>query len=102
MSDEHAEVKFAAGAFVDVDAGDLGGWEFRRTPEGVVEAGGPCPTCRGSAYGPRLVDITERVKAPPGEDVDVVCECRCGFDHGGGGDAGCGRWWIASYRAPRP
>ena len=102
MEDGHIDsVRFRTDCYVEVGTIELSGWVFERSADGVFDAGGPCPSCRGVAYGPRLVDVSERVtRALPGQDVDVSCECRCGFDHGGGSDVGCGRWWIASYRVP--
>lgn len=101
MGNEHDDsVKFSKDLYVEVSAGELPGWSFERSADGLFAAGGPCPSCHGSAYGPRLVDVSDHTtKSLPGQDVDVASECRCGFDHGGGPDAGCGRWWIASYRA---
>jgi len=97
------DVKYAKDEYVDAGASPLDGWSFRPNPDGTYEADGPCPTCHGDAYGPRLAEIEE----PPAkelvtEDLDVGCECHCGHDHGGGSDSGCGRWWIASHRVARP
>lgn len=75
--------------------------------DGYADANGPCPACGGTAYGPPLPTIAKRQTradegaAADGADlaVDVPCSCSCGEDHGGGADAGCGRWWI--YRVEK-
>lgn len=72
-------------------------WSCRRRKDGTCEASGPCPSCEGTAFGPRTPSIVrglERRKASELAPCDVPCECRCGNDHGGGKDSGCGRWWI--------
>jgi hypothetical protein len=95
------EVKYSKER-VPVGRGVLVGWTFGRGFGGVDEASGPCPTCKGDAYGPRLPDIAylelpERpTRDPATKRVDVPCECHCGYDHGGGSEKGCGRWWTAS------
>ena len=96
--DHLAEVRYAKERYVVFTAADRPAWGFDRCADGMFEASGPCPTCKGPSYGPRLADIgsrevTKGTMVPP---VDVPCECHCGFDHGAGADVGCGRWWIAS------
>ncbi len=97
------EVKYAAGKYVVATANDLISWRFGAGTEGHGEASGPCPTCRGDAYGPPLPDIggREPVKEFRGATVEVSCACHCGHDHGKGEELGCGRWWIASGRVSR-
>jgi hypothetical protein len=89
------DLKYAKERWYEIKPAELQEWIFRRGPDGIYEASGPCPTCKGTAYGPRLAEI-ERGEPTRGEEADVVCECHCDYDHGGGEDKGCGRWWIAS------
>jgi hypothetical protein len=95
--DHRSEVKYANSAYVEVGETDLNGWVFALDAGGYGSASGTCPICQGTAYGPGIVDITEREPGPVlDRRVDVSCSCHCGFDHGGGAELGCGRWWIAS------
>lgn len=96
--DHLAELRHLADEYIEPLVGDLAGWVFRAAGDGLFEAFGMCPACKGTAYGPGLVDVSlvDKPKALVGEPVDVPCGCHCEFDHGAGRDAGCGRWWIAS------
>ena len=100
MNDQHDDsLKYAKDVYVDFCDDAVDSWMFGQTADGLYEAQGPCPICRGTAYGPRLVDLGgPATKSMPGQDVDVVCACHCDFDHGGGSSAGCGRWWVASFK----
>lgn len=96
------DVKFVADEYYVFRGDDADGWGFRFAEDGSIAASGPCPICRGESWGPELSEIVvPPTKAMPGEEVDVPCKCRCGHDHGGGREQGCGRWWIASGVAAR-
>jgi hypothetical protein len=89
--------------YLEFDDLHAGNWICGRRKDGTCEASGPCPSCEGTAFGPRTATIVRRVEAKTDERVkpcDVPCECRCGHDHGGGEDVGCGRWWI--FHCPIP
>lgn len=93
----HAEIEFLEDEYVELN--DTTGWDCRRRSDGTCEADGTCPSCGGTAYGPRIsvlrrTPVATRDLTVRGEDCDVPCECRCGHDHGGGREKGCGRWWI--------
>lgn len=97
------EVKYKS-ELVDFGASHVADWTCGHRKDGTCEASGPCPTCEGTAFGPRTATVGRKI-APrkPDEGVepcDVPCECHCGHDHGGGEDVGCGRWWI--FHCPNP
>src|SRR5262245_20492963 len=92
------DLKYAKDRYVELADGDLADWTFEQNENGDYAASGSCPACKGAADGPRLAEIEPPERGLPPEDVDVACECHCEFDHGGGEESGCGRWWIASYR----
>jgi hypothetical protein len=83
--------------YLEPPTGAMGGWSGQARDDGTCAASGPCPSCHGTAYGPRTAVIGTRgltAARPLATPCDVPCACRCGHDHGGGKDAGCGRWWI--------
>ena len=105
MSIEHDDdVKFSA---VPLPRGTAlpEGWKWRRVGE-EYSVDGPCPTCYGSARGPKLLSVDAEGGSGAkkgGSDVRSVREneadreiyafCNCGFAHKDG-EVSCGRRWI--------
>jgi hypothetical protein len=93
-------------ADVPIPDPDLTGWHRREGEFGLLSARGPCPVCRGTAWGPPLPEVDD-VKLDLQEDAvlevrDVIeAECHCGREHGKDGVTGCGRYWAVAREAQR-
>src|SRR5262249_4162973 len=69
------DVKYAKGRYVVATLDAFATWTFEPQPDGTYSASGPCPECKGDAFGPRLPEIdVERERGLPSEDVDVPSE----------------------------
>jgi hypothetical protein len=78
----------------------LDGWEFRKRSDATYIVWGPCPMCKGLAFGPpdrhsepltaRELGVFEIGRGERG----VPASCQCGHDHGEESERSCGRYWI--------
>lgn len=81
---------------------DLEGWSYTKSDSGSYQATGPCPECKGDAYGP---DNLETGEAATGEGARMAKEqveerrgvwasCHCRYLHGTDDQSSCGRYFL--------
>lgn len=80
------------------------GWEGSRNAHGLYSVSGPCPACKGQAYGPAMTQLGVTttnedadllyIDRPQARTREVLAACTCGAEHGKSGAGSCGREWI--------
>ena len=93
------DVQYATEVLQDAD---LDGWLKEQNDEGEWTVWGPCPTCRGAAFGPiNFLPPDGPMNFRPPDDgllktkaSGVLASCACGFSHGKDRYPGCGRMWA--------